>query len=251
MFPVRFAVISDVHGNRTALEAVLADAIARGAEAVVDLGDVVYGPLDPGGTIDVLRALTIPLLRVRGNEDRVLWESSDPDPNHPSLEYTRSRLDSRQMTWLRSAPAEACDDGLRLFHGRPGCDTAYLLEVPEPGGLRPAIAAEIERALAGSEERLVLCGHSHLQRICHLPGGRLVLNPGSVGLQAFRDDQPFPHLVQNDSPHARYAMVDRSIGEPEILLLSATYDWEGAAATATRHGRSDWAAALRTGRDSR
>ncbi len=79
------AVTSDVHGNRRALEAVLADARVRGVELLIDLGDLVYGPLDPGGTVETLRNAGLPLVRVLGNEDRVVFESDGFDSNHPSL----------------------------------------------------------------------------------------------------------------------------------------------------------------------
>ena len=71
---MRVAVISDVHGNRWALEATLQEIEARGIERIVNLGDCVYGPLDPGRTADMLMSRAI--ATVRGNEDRLVVEES-------------------------------------------------------------------------------------------------------------------------------------------------------------------------------
>ena len=76
----RLAVISDIHGNIRALEAVLADIETRGADAIVNLGDCVTGPLWPRETLDLLKSLS--LITVRGNHDRLLgdgrWEDLRP-----------------------------------------------------------------------------------------------------------------------------------------------------------------------------
>ena len=64
------AVLSDIHGNRWALEAVLADIQHRGVDELMNIGDSLYGPLDPAGTAEILLPLNIPT--VRGNEDRII-----------------------------------------------------------------------------------------------------------------------------------------------------------------------------------
>ena len=242
------AVLADIHGNRWALEAVLDDARAAGAGLVIDLGDVVYGPLDPGGTVETLRQAGLPVVRVLGNEDRVVWEIEGPDPDHPSLEHTRSSLDHEQTDWLRQAPPETTWDRMLLVHGRPGRDDRYLLEVVEPVRLRPASAAAVSAALAGIDADVVLCGHSHVPRIVAIEGGCVVVNPGSVGLQAYTDSRPWPHAVENGDPLARYARLVASGGRWLATLHTVPYDWTAAAREARRHGRSDWARALETGR---
>jgi hypothetical protein len=79
-------------------------------------------------------------------------------------------------------------------------------------------------------------------------GGPLVVNPGSVGLQAYDDDHPLPHVVEAGSPHARWALVERTGAGPWHVQLRATpYDWLAAAARAESRGRGDWADALATG----
>ena len=80
-----------------------------------------------------------------------------------------------------------------------------------------------------------------------LSDGRLVVNPGSVGLQAYEGDEPHPHGVENGSPHARYAIVDRAAAGWQVELRSVPYEHEAAARRAAAHDRPDWADALRTG----
>ena len=95
---------------------------------------------------------------------------------------------------------------------------------------------------------LLLCGHNHLQRSMRLPAGGLVVNPGSVGWPAYQDDEPYPHVMEAGSPHARYALVDDASGTWEVEMRSVVYDWEAAARIAEGNARPDVARALRTGR---
>jgi hypothetical protein len=75
-----------------------------------------------------------------------------------------------------------------------------------------------------------------------------IVNPGSVGLQAFDDDLPMPHCVETGSPHARYALLEgRGDGRWTVTFRLVEYDWSAAAAAAEAAGRSDWAHALATG----
>ena len=74
------------------------------------------------------------------------------------------------------------------------------------------------------------------------------MNPGSVGLQAYTDDAPYPHAMQTGTPHARYAIISRTGAEWRVEDLRIKYDWDTAAETALKNQRPDWAAWLRTGR---
>ncbi len=241
------AVTADVHGNRWALEAVLADARVRGVDLLIDLGDLVYGPLDPGGTVETLRNAGLPLARVLGNEDRVVFEIDGFDSNHPSLQHTRANLTPDQLKWLRGARREVIWNSALLLHGRPKHDDQYLLHVVEPNGLRAAAATEVRAALGGLEVPLVLCGHSHLPGVVALGDEMTVVNPGSVGLQAYRDSSPWPHVVANGDPLARYARLVRSGGRWVPTLHAVEYDWPAAAREARRNGRPDWGLALERG----
>ncbi|WP_232085232.1 metallophosphoesterase [Arthrobacter sp. SO5] len=99
------------------------------------------------------------------------------------------------------------------FHGSPTDGLTYLLEKVDPDGVRPATEREVMDRLGDeSERKLLLCGHTHIQRSMRLSTGALVLNPGSVGWPVYDDDALFPHLMESGTPHARYAIAEDSSG---------------------------------------
>ncbi|MNT34733.1 hypothetical protein D3C72_1707300 [compost metagenome] len=77
--------------------------------------------------------------------------------------------------------------------------------------------------------------------------GMLLVNPGSVGLQAYSDDHPVAHQVENGSPDARYAIVERTAQGWQVEFVSVPYPHESMALLAEQRGRPEWAFALRTG----
>jgi putative phosphoesterase len=241
------AVLADIHGNTWALEAVLAHARQAGATQMITLGDMAYGPLDPRGTVERLRLLELPAIHIRGNEDRALWDETEPREAHHSLTYTLGQLGDHHVRWLQELPAEGIAHGMRLCHGTPESDTEYLLETVTPQGLRPSTLEHLLRRLDGMPERVVLCGHSHLPGCVRTAAGTLIVNPGSVGLQAFTDNTPHFHVAQARSPHARYALMEPIEDDWSVTHVALPYDWEAAARTADLNGRPDWARALRSG----
>jgi predicted phosphodiesterase len=245
---VRYAVLSDIHGNRWALEAVLADVPA--VDAVLNLGDILYGPLDPQGSYETLLELqrTRRVVTIRGNQDRDLYERRDglPAPMAATIRYDRAALDPAALSWLASLPATLIVDGtLSLCHGTPESDLVYLLETFEPGRMRDP--ADIARRCAAVHEPVLLCGHTHTPRVVQVPGGPLVVNPGSVGLPAYQDETPVRHAMRTGSPHARYALLEEDAGQWRVDLRAIDYDWRSAAAAAKRNGRDDWSGQLTTG----
>jgi hypothetical protein len=80
-----------------------------------------------------------------------------------------------------------------------------------------------------------------------LPGGRMVVNPGSVGLPAYRDDLPHPHVMETGTPRARYCILTPVLGGWTAEPIAVAYDWPAAAEAALRNGRPDWARWLATG----
>jgi predicted phosphodiesterase len=241
---MRLAILADTHGNVWALEAVLADIERRGAREIVNLGDNAYGPLEPGAAVDLLMRANIP--GVRGNQDRVLFEAAS-EPVHPTLAYTLSCLSPRQLGWLSEQPATLESSGVYCCHGIPGDDTEYLLEAVNVGGVGLRGAEEIGGRVAGIEATLIACGHSHVPRVVAVPGGRVIVNPGSVGLPAFADNAPFAHCMETGSPHARYAIAERRGEQWFVDLITVPYDCTAAAACARRNGREDWAHAIQSG----
>ena len=240
----RIAVISDVHGNIWALQTVLDDVRRRGVEHIVNLGDTVYGPLEPQATADLLIPLNV--YSIQGNEDGIL---ADDPAFSPTLEYVLKNLTPHSREWLASQPATLVVEGeLYLCHGTPRSDKTYLLEgMSERGGFlnEPQV---IQAQLDSVSQPVILCGHSHVPRAVHLPDGRLIVNPGSVGLPAYTDDAPVAHKMETGSPHARYAVLARAKAGWMVEQIALPYAWDRAADAARRNGRPDWAAWLSSGR---
>lgn len=240
------AVLSDIHGNRWALEAVLSDIRRRGIRDMVNLGDCFYGPLDPAGTARILLELDMPT--VRGNEDRILLDAPDRHPDSPSLPFVQAQLEPEHVRWLQALPLTiAFQEEFFLCHGTPERDNEYLVREVTPTACRLLPAAAIALKLAQIAQPVVLFGHDHLPALLSLPNGRLLVNPGSVGLPAYRDDLPLPHAMEAGSHHARYAIVVRSQAGLVIEHVAVPYDWPSAAAAAEENGRPDWAGALSSG----
>ena len=93
---------------------------------------------------------------------------------------------------------------------------------------------------------LMLCGHSHVQRIAEIDRNIVIVNPGSVGLPAYTDNSPAPHVIESGSPHARYAILHYD-DVWTVELISVPYDFQKAADQAQKNNRPDWAIALQTG----
>jgi predicted phosphodiesterase len=241
------AVLSDIHGNRWALESVLQDIRRRGIRDMVNLGDCLYGPLDPAATARILMELNMPT--VRGNEDRIILDEPDRHPDSPSLPFVQADLQPEHRHWLKQLPltAIAFRDFL-MCHGTPENDSEYLLRQVTATGCGLLPAAAIGMKLKAFSQPFVLCGHDHLPALMSLPDGRQVVNPGSVGLPAYRDLLPFPHAMETGSAHARYSIVTRLRSGLAVENIAIPYDWQSAAAAATRNGRPDWAAYLGSGR---
>jgi len=233
------ALLADIHGNAWALEAVLADAARRGVTEFIDLGDVLYGPLAPRRTYDLLQGIPL-TAQVRGNQDRLIVSG----PSAPTVDWVRQDLGPEPVAWLASLPPLATRGDRLLCHGTPASDTAYLLEDVSTG--RPVVRpdAAIQALLGDFDSRWILCGHSHVPRLVLLASGQTVLNPGSVGLPAYDDDAPVPHFMETFSPHACYATVERDV----VSFHRVPYDWTAAAGSALDLGRPDWARGIATGR---
>ncbi|MBX3595423.1 metallophosphoesterase family protein [Sphingomonas sp.] len=234
------AILSDIHGNLPALEAVIADARAAGATAFVNLGDSLSGPLWPAETADLLMRADWPT--IAGNHERQLL-TDPPDRIAPSDRFARAALDAGQLRWLAAQPATRVVHGIDMVHGTARCDHEHLLVTIEPDGLRAATDAEVAARLGDACAPMTLCGHTHLPDVRTLADGRIVANPGSVGLQAYLGANPYPYAVQTGDPRARYALIRGD----DVDLRAVAYDHAAAAAKAAREGQGDWAFALRTG----
>lgn len=244
---VRIALIADIHGNIAALDAVLDDLERHRVDSVVNLGDLLSGGLHPRRTADRLMALDFPT--IAGNHDRYLLEQH-PDSMGRWDRHAHDRLEDRHRRWLGSLPFSLeLDGGILAVHGTPTDDQQYFLHSVDANGSREATEAEIlDRAAGFTDKAVIACGHTHLQRQWTLPSGTLVVNPGSVGAPAYDDDQPYPHVMESGSPHARYAILDDHDRDSWTVSFELVeYDHVSAAADARAHGMKNIADALLTG----
>lgn len=242
----QIAVVSDIHGNSWALREVLEDIHRRGIDDIVNLGDSIYGPLDPAGTADMLLWLDQPA--VSGNEDRLIIEPSRIDKS-PTLRYVLENLAPDHIAWLKGlAPTGVAYENFFLCHGTPERDDEYLLVKVAEAGVSLRGPRELAEALSGVKQPIILCGHDHVPRVANLPDGRLIVNPGSVGLPAYADYLPHLHMMEAGSPHARYSVISKGKSGWRIENVAIPYDWEAAARAAAEHERPDWAEWLSTGR---
>jgi hypothetical protein len=146
---MRLAVIADIHGNILALDAVLANIDRRGVRDILNLGDVVSGPLRPRDCAERIVARRIPT--VRGNHDRWVAEGGAGKSDAFALE----RLDPAQAAWLGALPPllEPAP-GVLAFHARPDDDNTYLMEEVAGAGYCPPPATPSRR---GSAQRPRAC----------------------------------------------------------------------------------------------
>ncbi len=245
-FPL--VAIADIHGNRWALEAVLEDIDRRGIQQIVNLGDHLTGPLDPVGTAELLLGRS--MVSICGNDDRVLF--SPEERLSASQRYTREHLTPHQLDWLRALPATAVfADEIFVCHGDL-FDSPHLLEQVTNAGVFLRSSPDIEASVADIAQPVILCGHSHVPRTVALPSGKLIINPGSVGLPAYTEstveEVPVFHSMESGSPHARYAILHRMRNEWQVEHIQVPYDWNHAAHVAQDNQRSDWAEWISTGR---
>lgn len=232
---MRIAVISDVHGNRLALEAVLDDIQKQGADSTLNLGDIVSGPMEPNWTADILMDADIPT--IRGNHERMLKDYR-PDRLDRVDRFAQEQMDAHHRLWINDLPETmSLLDDIFMCHGTPTSDTEPWLDSWYDGRTNTLPDEGRVTALAGSYGHpVMLCGHTHIPRAVRLRDGRLIVNPGSVGLQMF-----------HGSPDARYAILDRDEGKWTVSLRVIPYDHEAAARQAEANGFPQWTDALLTG----
>ncbi|MEA2142963.1 MAG: hypothetical protein QOI64_1393 [Solirubrobacteraceae bacterium] len=169
----RRAILYDVHGNLPALEAVLADAASHGADAFVLGGDyALFGAL-ASETVKRLRGLDA--IWIRGNGER--WTRNPADaPDDPLVQRaivaSVEQLGDALVSELAALP-EATPIAEALFcHASPRSDVDTFM---------PDDPQRDEQLLAGAEQRVIVFGHSHIQ-FSRDTDGRLLVNPGSVGM---------------------------------------------------------------------
>jgi diadenosine tetraphosphatase ApaH/serine/threonine PP2A family protein phosphatase len=218
------ALLYDIHGNLTALEAVLADAREQGATGHLIGGDVaLFGPrpIETVARLQELQGATW----IRGNGER--WtaapgEAPQGDPVQGAIAFARRALGDDLVRELAVLPESADVDGTtRAWHGSPVSDVRSFL--PRP-------ADDEAELLAGVAQTRLVFGHTHLPFLRTAQQGVELVNPGSVGM-------PF-----DGDPRAAYALLDLDGG---VHHRRVAYDHMTAVALLrSEHAGAAWAATV-------
>ena len=153
---MRYLILSDIHANLHALDAVLASAPSTEWDRVVVLGDLVGYGADPNGVIDRVRALD-PLAVIRGNHDKAACGLDDGSGFNTvarlAAAWTGEALTPENRDYLRALPAGpmTIDDLLQICHGAPFDEDHYIFN-----------GDDAVRALDAANRRLCLFGHTHV-----------------------------------------------------------------------------------------
>jgi putative phosphoesterase len=217
---MRIAVVSDIHGNLAAFEAVLADLRETSPDLIFHGGDLADAGSSPVEIVDRIRDLGWP--GVVGNTDEMLAkpetleEFAGRSPQLKSLwtairemaALAREALGEERLAWLRDLPREQIHAPLALVHAGP--DTAWRAPNPE------ASDAELESLFGPLGQPVVAYGHVHRSFIRHI-GDLTVVNTGSVSLSYDGDPRAAYLLLDNSTPTIRRVEYDV---EKEITALN-------------------------------
>ncbi len=233
---MKIAVISDIHANLVALEAVLHDISSIGSvEQVVCLGDIVdLGP-KPSETLERVREVCSTV--IRGNHDRL-----DSNPGFPFLRdlevYTRESLTYEERGWLRELPSEVaielCGCRIRAVHGSPRSDEEGITE------LTPIKL--LDGWIEGYD--VLLAGHTHKQLLRRIRD-KSVVGVGSTGMPFAAADNGAPPVVL---PWAEYTVLRCHNGRICVEFRRASVDISALEASVRSSGmphKEQWLAHLR------
>jgi len=219
---MRIAIVSDIHGNRIAFEAVLADLRQASPDLILHGGDLPHGGSSPANIVDQIRSLGWP--GVLGNTDEVLFkpesleefasQSSAPPALWAAIREmvaaTREALGDQRIAWLRDLPCIEVQDPIALVHASP--ESTWR----SPG--HTASDAELQSVYSPLGQSIVIYGHIH-HAFIRTVSGMTVANTGSVSL-SYDGDRRAAYLLLDDSkPSIR--RVDYDV-EQEIRAYSAS-----------------------------
>ena len=195
---MRYLVISDIHANLEAYEAVMAAAGPLAYERVLVLGDLVGYGADPNAICDRVRALA-PQALIRGNHDKVGSGIESPEGFNAvarsAIRWTHDALTADNREWLAALPAGplVVDDLIEICHGTPFDEDAYVFD-----------DLDALRAMHAARRPLCLFGHTHVQ-VGHY------LSRDQFGLSTADDQRPL--TIQLDDAN-RYLINPGSVGQP-------------------------------------
>lgn len=235
---MRIAVVSDIHANLTALEAVVADLRTVGADLVVHGGDLLGGGTRPAEVVDRIRELNWP--GVFGNTDEMIWNPGLVGARLPGDRFAKIRdallnytiphallaIGEERLAWLRALPLRWSEDDVTVVHAGP--DDAWQVASAS------ADDEALVRVFGGIGTARVVYGHIHMPFVRRLPQ-LAVINSGAVS------------MIFDGDPRASYAVIDGD----QVEIRRVAYDVEKEVDLLMRSEdplRESTAAILRTGR---
>jgi diadenosine tetraphosphatase ApaH/serine/threonine PP2A family protein phosphatase len=242
---MKIAVISCIHGNIAALDAVLLDIDQEKAEKIFCLGDLVgYGPY-PNAVVDQIRALDIPTCAGCWDED-IIEGLNACDCSYPSLlaekrgkiahEWTNQEIHPENREFLAQLPHSLREENLAFVHGSPHSNHEYLL--PELDAF-----AALERVLAADAD-VLFCGHTHIPYVRTLAAGSLQVRVKNQKNQeqAISFNSPLKQIINVGSvgeprhgrPNATYAIYDTDT--QKVNLREVAYDYQKTCAAIIEKG---------------
>ena len=222
----KIALLSDVHGNATALEAVLANAESQGVTDYWFLGDLLMPGTGRRNILDRLNQLPISL-QVRGNWEDSLWRAlhGKLDLSRPSHLYL-TRLCHFILEEIRPEEIDRMQElPLQVLTEVEGLKIAVSHHLPDKNWGRELIhigeQADFDRLFEGNEAAIAIYGHIHQQFLRYGTGGQLVINPGSIGQPFFLD------ATLRQDLRAQYAIIEiDETGLKDVDLCRVAYDVE-------------------------
>lgn len=216
---MRIGIISDIHGNLPAFEAVIRDLERRHVDQIVNLGDLVFRGPCPEECYQLYQEMKAPM--ILGNTE--VWltdaESQIPEPLPAVRAWTRSRLTADALTELASLPPtllmQVEKTNILFVHGSPRSNMEGLFPFsPEQ---------ELSEALSGVNAEILVCGHTHWA-FHRRAAGLHVIGAGSIGL-------PF-----DGDRRASYAILDLEDGVVSVTHLRVAYDYDRTRRLAAERG---------------
>lgn len=239
---MRLALISDIHGNLCALDAVLDELKKNSIESVVCLGDVAATGPQPRETLQRLKTSNVRV--VMGNKDQLLLGEIEPRKSVQDEEMQKiseidlwcaSQLTSEDKEFMKSFSKTVSvylsgEDSLLCFHGSPNSNVDLITSKTPDDDLRKMLSGAMAKIMAG--------GHSHVQMLRHY-GSTMLINPGSVGqaIQRVPGSSEVRHL-----PWAEYAIVESDgDGFPlKVEFFRKRYDRSKLVSAARESGMPHW-----------
>jgi diadenosine tetraphosphatase ApaH/serine/threonine PP2A family protein phosphatase len=231
---MRYLVISDIHANLEALNAVLDATGSIPYDRLLVLGDLVGYGADPNAVVDVIRRLQ-PHAIIRGNHDKVGSGIESAEGFNAvarsAIRWTYEMLTAANREWLASLPTGpvAVDELMEICHGTPYDEDAYVFD-----------DLDALRALHAAQHPLCLFGHTHVQigyalsgdqftlttlhdqrplQVAIANGGRHLLNPGSVGQPRDGDPRAGFAVVDADTRAVTIYRIDYPIEQAQSRIL--------------------------------